>query len=261
MRVHLLAALALAMPLGAGAHADAFKPSKADQVKLGKQARTELRQKEKIVPNTDERVRLIRRVGAKLLATTDLSKEPWDFSFDLVTNSQINAFALPGGPVFLCSGLIDNMKTEDELAAVMAHEITHVTKEHWAYAYAEEQKRQLGLMAVLLIFRVGNTGANLLSLGKDVILGLPFSRRHESEADDRGLQMMAAAGYNPNAMADLFKMMEAKSGGGKPPEFLSSHPQEKTRVRDIQRKVEAMGKTFPDPKPLPWIARANRDWR
>lgn len=240
---------------------DPLKPSKADQVKLGKQARDEVREKEKVVASNDERVRLVRRVGKKILDQMDLTKEPWEFSFDVIENKQINAFALPGGPIFFFSGLLENMKTEDEVAAVMAHEITHVTREHWAYGYRDYQQKQLGLTLLFILVRPSKAVMDLASIGSDLVITLPFSRRHESEADTQGLKVMSSAGYNPQAMIDVFEMMGKKAGGGRPPEFLSSHPQESTRTKKIQGEIAKLEKNWGEQKPLPWIARAKKDWR
>lgn len=259
-----LLALALAAAVGLAplsAPTDPLKPSKADQVKLGKRARDEVREKEKVVATNDERVRLVRRVGRKVLDQMDLSKEPWEFSFDVIDNKQINAFALPGGPIFFFSGLLENMRTEDEVAAVMAHEIAHVTREHWAYSYRDYQQKQLGLTLLFIVLRPSKTVMDLASIGSDLILTLPYSRRHESEADTIGLKTMVSAGYNPQAMIDVFEMMAKKAGGGRPPEFLSSHPQEASRTKKIQGEIGAMNKTWGEQKPLPWIARAKMTLR
>lgn len=253
-----LCALAL---IPASAQADAFKPSKADQVTLGARVRDDIRKKERVVPDSDERVQLVRRIGGRLLDELDLSKEPWKFSFDVISNSQINAFALPGGPIFLFSGLIDNMKTEDELAAVMAHEIAHVTREHWAYAYAEQQKRDLLLVGLALIFRTNSTVNNLLSITGDMVVGLPYSRKHESESDTIGLRTLGSARFNPNGMVDVFEMMAKKAGGGSTPEFLRTHPTESTRIKKVRDQIQAMGGDYPPQTPLPWVERARRIWR
>src|SRR5690349_21378268 len=116
-------------------YADAFKPSKADQVKLGKQAADELRKKEKVLPRSDSRAVKLREVGNKILAQMDLKGQPWEFSFDVIQSKEVNAFALPGGPVFFYTGILDKIHTEDELAGILGHELTHVVREHWAYAY------------------------------------------------------------------------------------------------------------------------------
>lgn len=233
------------------ASADLFKPSKADQVKLGQQAAAEVRSKEKILPASDIRVQTLRKIGAKVLATFDDSKEPWKYSFDVVDSKEINAFALPGGPVFFYTGLLNKMESEDEIAAVVAHELIHVRREHWAYAYADSQKRNLLLTGILIFGKVGRTAGDLLSLGNDVILGLPFSRKHESEADTHGFTAMVDAGYNPQGMVDVFTFL-SKNNKGKPPEFLSTHPDDGKRIERIKSMVANSGKTYRAEIPVKW---------
>jgi len=247
------APLALAVVLLAGsASADMFKPSKEQQVSLGIRAADELRHKEKVLPSTDPRVRLVRRVGSRLLSTLDDRGEPWVYSFDVIESKQINAFALPGGPTFVFTGLLDRLKTEDELAGILGHELTHVRRQHWAYAYADSQKRQLGLALLLTLGNASSTVGNLASISNQLIFDLPFSRKHESEADSSGLEMMTQAGYNPQGMVDVFTML-SQQPGGKPPEFLSDHPTDKGRIARIQAKIAQMNGKYAEQKPMRFV--------
>lgn len=243
----LVAAFVLSSPVALGA--DMFKPSPKQQVELGKRAAEELRKNEKVLPESDPRVRLVRRIGKKLLATFHDDK-PWQFSFDVIQSKEVNAFALPGGPTFIYTGLLDHLKTEDELAGVMGHELTHVRKEHWAYAYRDSQQRQLGLTALLMIFRANNSVANLASIGNDVIFNLPFSRKHESEADEGGLHMMVDAGFNPQGIVDAFKMLANLGGTKAPPEFLSDHPSDASRIKKMEAEARALKGPFPPERPI-----------
>jgi beta-barrel assembly-enhancing protease len=244
--------LAISVVLVSAASADMFKPSKADQVKLGQQASAEVRKKEKILPASDPRVKLLREVGQKVLATMDMQKEPWKFTFDVVDSREVNAFALPGGPVYFYTGLLNRFKTEDQLAGVIAHEVVHVRREHWAYAYADSQKRALGITALLMVFRAGRTTWDLASIGNDLIFELPFSRKHEAEADLQGLEAMVKAGYNPNGMADVFRILAEASKGKKPQEWMSTHPDDGKRIGRIESEIKKLNRTFPDQRPLPW---------
>lgn len=245
----LIAAAALTPGL---AVADAFKPSKADQVKLGQQAAQDIRKKEKILPASDIRVQTLRRIGQRVLAQVDDSKEPWRYSFDVVDSKEINAFALPGGPVFFYTGLLNKLESEDEIAGVLAHELTHVRREHWAYAYADSQKRNLLLAGILIFGRVGKTAGDLLSIGNDVLLGLPFSRKHENEADSQGYEIMTKAGYNPQGMADVFTFLSKSNKGGRPPEFLSTHPDDGKRIERIKAMMKADNRTYRPEIPVKW---------
>ncbi len=239
-----LAVVAIATPLTASAQFK--KPSAKDQIKLGRQAADELRKKEKVLPATDYRVRLLRRVGQRLLNTID-GNEPWEYSFDVIDSKEINAFALPGGSVFFYTGLFDRLKTEDELAGVLGHELTHVRREHWAKRVAEQQKRNLLLTGLLILGHANENTANVASLGNSLYT-MQFSRGDENDADVRGFKMMTDAGYNPQGMADVFRMLG--SLGGKQPEFLSDHPSDKNRVSRIEDLAKKSGKTYPPLTPI-----------
>lgn len=248
------AALALVIvAVASNAGADTFKPSRGQQVDLGLRAAADLRHKEKVLPASDERVQMLRRIGDRLLATfTEAKDKEWKYSFDVIQSKELNAFALPGGPVFFYSGLMDKLRTEDQIAGVLAHELTHVRREHWAYAYRDSQKANLLLTLGLILGKADNNTAQLASVGYDVFVGLKYSRAHESEADNYGFDTMVKAGYNPEAMADVFRIF-AKQSGSKSPEFFSDHPDDKRRINNIEDKVKKSGKTFPAQRPLPWV--------
>lgn len=239
-------AAALVLPALAPAQFTFKKPGADQQIKLGRQAAAELRKKEKVLPATDARVKTLRRVGQKLLATIN-DDEPWEFTFDVIDSKQVNAFALPGGAVFFYTGLLDRLKTEDELAGVLGHELIHVRREHWARRVAEQSKRNLLLTGLLIFGRANNTTAGLASLGNDLYT-MQFSRGDENDADIRGFEMMTKAGYNPQGMADVFRMLA--SLGGKTPEFLSDHPSDKNRVNRIEELAKKSGKSYPPQTPL-----------
>ncbi|HMS56881.1 MAG TPA: M48 family metalloprotease, partial [Fimbriimonadaceae bacterium] len=193
----------------------------------------------------------LRRVASKLMAAMpEKERQTWQFSFDVIDSKEVNAFALPGGPTFFYTGLLDKLKTEDELAGILGHELVHTRNQHWASAYADNQKRRLGITAILTILRAKDIVWDLASIGDDLIFGLPYSRRHETDADMIGLKNMVDAGYNPAGMANVFRMLSQQ--GGKPPEFLSTHPEDKNRVKKIEDEAAKMNRTFPPLKPLPW---------
>lgn len=235
------------------ATADAFKPSKAEQVKLGDRVAKDIRKEEKMLPDSDAKVKTLRRVADRLLAQIpDDEKKIWHFTFDVVQSKDVNAFALPGGPVFFYTGLIDKLDTEDQMAGVLAHELTHSRKEHWAKAYADQQKRALGLNILLILVRANGTAANIANIANDVVLTLPFSRKHETQADEMGFDLMVKAGFNPQGMVDVFEMLRKVSGGGKPPEWLSTHPDDKNRIKRLAERIQKQNRTFPPQTPLPF---------
>lgn len=240
--------LGLGLFSSAGSGTYQFKqPSPKEQLKLGGQAAQEIRNKEKILPATDFRVRALRRVAQKLLNTLP-ADEPWQFSFDVIESKEINAFALPGGPVFFFTGILEKLKTEDELAGVLAHEMTHVRREHWARQYRDAQNRNIWLSAGLLVFGANRDVSQFAGLLNSLV-DLKYSRGHETQSDDDGLRIMIDAGYNPAGMANVFRML-ASQGGAKPPEFASSHPSDKNRVKRIEEKSAKFGRSYPPLKPI-----------
>jgi predicted Zn-dependent protease len=233
--------------------ADAFRPSPEQQVKLGKKVAAELRKQEHVLPASDPRVKTLRRIAQKILATFDEKDAIWEYSFDVIDSKEVNAFALPGGSTFFFTGLMDRLKSEDELAGVLGHELTHVRKQHWAYAYADSEKRNIGLSVLLMAARANSNISNLAGLTNEVVFDLPFSRKNETEADDGGFDASAAAGYNPQGLVDTFQMLREVIKDGSPPEFFSDHPDDKNRIKRIQEKIAATGLTYPKEIPLDYI--------
>src|SRR5205823_1936826 len=163
-----LAVLAFSAAAVTPVRADMFKPSQNDQIKLGDQAAQEVLRKYRVIH--DGRARRVEDVGYRLLdALPSKERGPWDYHFYLIDNKEVNAFALPGGNVFVFTGLYDRMHTEDELAAVMGHELTHVRKEHWAKLAAAQQKRQAGLMVFLGLTHAGRWWQNVAGLADSLL--------------------------------------------------------------------------------------------
>jgi len=234
----------------AGAGMDTFRPTPRQQVELGKRAAKQLRKLEHVLPASDPRVKALRRVARRILATFNERDAPWEYSFDVIDSKDINAFALPGGATFFYTGLMDKLKTEDELAGVLGHELTHVRQQHWAIAYADSQKRNIGISILLLAARANSNISNLAGISDDLLFELPFSRKHETEADDGGFESSVAAGYNPQGLADTFIMMRQEVKDGAPPEFFSDHPDDKNRIKRIEEKIQKSGVTYPTQVPL-----------
>ena len=232
----------------AWAPAVSLKPSQLEQVRLGVRVAAEIRRQEKILPSSDSRVKTVRMVGMRLLACFH-DKAPWQWSFDVIDGREINAFSLPGGPTFVFTGLLDKLKSEDELAAVLGHEMTHVRKQHWAYAYADMELRGIGLSILLGAAHANYDMYNTTDLLNSMYT-LKFSRGDETAADDGGFELMSKAGYNPQGMADVFQMLDDAQRGGSDPEFLSDHPSDKHRVSRIEGKITATGQKFPPELPL-----------
>ncbi len=225
--------------LGAEAYADPFTPSVADQKKMGDQAAQQVLQKYHVV--TDSRSGAFDRIGAKLVnALSPRDRGPWDYRFHVIDSKEINAFAVPGGNMFMFTGLMDRVQSDDELAAVTGHEMTHVRKQHWAKAVSTQTKRELGLQVLLSVTHAGGGWRQLAGLG-DSLLSLKYSRGEEDEADAGGLQDMVQAGYDPHGMLDLFALLQSASGGGGgAPAFLSDHPLTSERIKHTQDRINRL---------------------
>ena len=223
-------------------HKNSYSPKQ--DVELGLQASREVRQQMPML--NDQRTEdFAERIGDRLVEAIPAEYRQPDFrySFDVVNLREINAFALPGGPMFLHRGMIEAAKSEAEVAGVMGHELAHVILRHGTAQATKGQKFQIGAMAgqVLGAILGGRTGA-VVSQGSQLGLGtwfLKYSREYEREADLLGAQLMARAGYDPRAMASMFETIERQGGSGGP-EFLSDHPNPGNRVQAINREADML---------------------
>lgn len=179
--------------------------------------------------------RLISQVG---IFRADASKWKWEVNVE--RNDQLNAYCMPGGKIMVYSGLIEKLNaTDDELAAVIGHEIAHALREHGRERMSQAYVQQFGLQALAAIVTkgtstaVGNASMQAAGLGSQLFFALPNSREQERESDRIGLELAARAGYNPDAAVSLWQKMEAQ-GGSKPPEFLSTHPASENRITELR---------------------------
>jgi len=252
----LVAAPLLLTPEAAQAGGLFAMPSPADQKKVGDQAALQVVQQYKEVH--DSRARHFEALGQKLVAALPESdRRNWDYRFHVLDSPEVNAFALPGGNMFMFTGLYEKLGTEDALAAVTGHEMTHVRKQHWAQAYAKQQEREAGIGLLLGLFHAGQAAQTLAGLA-DTAIGLKFSRNEEDQADAGGLSDLIAAGYNPQGMLQLFGTLQkvAGNGGGLGGDFLSNHPLTSDRIKHTQQRIIALkqNSTFPPVTPLNYNA-------
>ena len=202
----------------------------------------------KKVLNTDtQEVERVRSIAKRLIAQTGTFRQDalnWKWEINVQENKEVNAYCMAGGKIMVYTGLIQQLKpSDDELAAVIGHEIAHALREHSREQMSQAYAQQFGLLGLAAIVGVATKDANnaskTLALGGTVAavaLTLPHSRRAEHEADEIGLELAARAGYNPNAAVSLWEKM-ANVGGQKPPEFLSTHPSDASRIEDIKRLI------------------------
>ncbi|HZT30195.1 MAG TPA: M48 family metallopeptidase [Bryobacteraceae bacterium] len=211
--------------------------SKDQDIQLGKEAAAQV-EKQYTVVRDEALVQYIRRIGAKLASTPEAGGYP--YSFQVVADKSINAFALPGGPAFVHTGLLAAADNEAQVAGVLAHEISHVALRHGTSQASKANLFQLP--ALLASGMLGKSGSMLgqlaqlgIGLGTNSVL-LKFSRTAESDADLLGTRIMAKAGYNPLEMARFFEKLEA-SGGARGPQFLSDHPNPGNRVKAVETEI------------------------
>jgi predicted Zn-dependent protease len=170
----------------------------------------------------------------------------FEWEFNVVDDKQVNAWAMPGGKIVFYSGIIPICKNEEGIAVVMGHEIAHIIAGHGNERMSQGMLAQLGGIALSAAIKekpkeTQNLFMTAYGLGAQVGVLLPFSRTHEKEADRLGLIFMAMAGYNPQAAPEFWKRMTKLSGGKEPPQFLSTHPSNSTRIAELEAAIpEAM---------------------
>jgi predicted Zn-dependent protease len=232
-----------------------FKPSMKEQAEIGKRAAESVRQDNRMLPASDPRSVMLRKVGEKLVASipkAERDRKPFEYTFEVIDSDQVNAFALPGGPIFFYTGILEKLKSEDELAGIMGHEITHSRNEHWANQYNDSMKRRLGLLVLLGLAGANGTLVNVADLANTVLGDLTYSRRHETEADRVGYDLMAVAGYNPKGIADVFRMLGEGRNDPAWTEVISTHPNPESRVKDIENRLAKDPKRASYPPLKPW---------
>ena len=214
--------------------------SRDKQRALGLQAAAQVYQQMPVLPDNSPETQYIRQLGQKLVATIPL-EHSWPFEFHVVAQKEINAFALPGGPMFVNIGTITAAANEAELAGVMAHEMSHVYMQHSAKQASKAQTTGLlaGIAEAALGATVGGTVGQLgemgIQMGSQGMM-LKYSRGDEAQADAVGAIILYKAGYNPQALADFFKTLESQSGQA-PPQWLSDHPNPGNREQTIEKEI------------------------
>ena len=182
---------------------------------------------------------MVVRVGKKIASATEaylrangMASEIQNFAweFNLIQDPQVNAFCMPGGKIVVYEGLMKLVSSDDELAVVVGHEVAHAVAKHSNERLSQQVMAQYGAAAVQKV------AGTVYGIGAQYGMMLPFSRKHESEADYMGLVFMTMAGYNPDVAVGFWQKMSAGSGGSVP-EFMSTHPSDATRIADIRKEL------------------------
>ena len=189
--------------------------------------------------NTDAgMLQRVRVVAARIEPQTGVFRADapgWRWEVNLINSDELNAFCMPGGKIMFYAGLIRQLNlTNDEIAVVLGHEIAHALREHSREQVSQAIAAQTAIGVGAALFGLGQGSADIAGMGYQALLATRFSRTDESEADRIGLELTARAGYDPHAGVTLWQKMMNANRGGRPPEFLSSHPTDSNRVRQIE---------------------------
>ena len=215
--------------------------SQQEEVAAGKQAAADASNQLPLLPQSDPVSQYVERLGQEL--ASHAPGEKWPYTFRVINQKEINAFALPGGPVFVNLGTIQAADNEAQLAGVMAHEISHVVQRHGTRAASKQMAAQLPL-AILGGFMGRGTLAQMAQLGISFGVGSYFlknSRAAESEADLLGTDILYDTGFDPHQMAVFFAKL-AEEGGARGPQFLSDHPDPGNRSQKVSAEVATLPK-------------------
>lgn len=210
-----------------------------EEIKLGLQTAPEMtHQMGGELPDSNPQVQEVRRLGQQILAKSPAQKAPWQFQFHVVNdNKTVNAFALPGGQIFITLGLFNKLQTEAQLAGVLSHEMGHVIERHSAEQMAQSQLGQILVSAVATGVSDRQDvaqGSAMIAQMANQMIQLRYSRKDESEADIWGIKLMVLAGFDPKAMIQVMEILKAEEGAsGRSLEMFQTHPHPDLRIRQI----------------------------
>jgi predicted Zn-dependent protease len=182
---------------------------------------------------------LVDRVGERIVERSVAKTTDWQFDFHLLADPQtVNAFALPGGQVFITAALLSKLQSEGQLAGVLGHEVGHVVARHSAQRMAKQQLTQ-GITGAVLVAAGGGGEARLAQMIGDMV-NMKYGREDELQSDTLGVRFMSEAGYDPRAMIGVQEILAAEAGGAAPPEMFSTHPSAPNRIQTIQAAIDQL---------------------
>lgn len=213
------------------------------EVALGLQAAPQMMQEFGGEDRDPQLSALVDQVGREVVANSAAKNAPYRFEFHLLADREtVNAFALPGGQIFITRALLERLKTKGQLAGVLGHEVGHVVARHGAEHIAKATLTQgLTGAAVMATYDPQNpnsANAGMIAQMVGQLVNLKYGREDEIESDKLGVEFLAESGYDPRAMIEVMKILKAAGGGGRQPEFFSSHPNPDNRVERIQQAIK-----------------------
>jgi predicted Zn-dependent protease len=196
-------------------------------------------QKQNALDKDAATVARVKQIAGRLIPATGALRPDapgWKWEMHVLSSKEVNAWCMPGGKIAVYTGLIDQVKpTDGELAAVMGHEIGHALREHGREQASQQMIEQVGVGILGALTGVNTQLAQTIA---DVTISLPHSRQDETEADRIGVELMARAGYDPHEAVNLWQKMSKLGGGGQPPQFLSTHPSNESRIADVTQDAD-----------------------
>jgi beta-barrel assembly-enhancing protease len=215
------------------------------EIALGLEAAPQMAQQFGGLSRDTEATQLVKSVGRRVLERSEANQAPYEFDFHLLADEQtVNAFALPGGQIFITEALLARLETEGQLAGVLAHEIGHVIGRHSAEQIAKQRLTQGVTMGAVIAATDPNDPSSYrtaqMAMVMNQLVNLRFGRNDELESDRFGVQYMAEAGYDPRSMSRVMEILQEASGGGGQPEFLSTHPDPGNRIGRIEQAIEEL---------------------
>jgi predicted Zn-dependent protease len=199
----------------------------------------------RVLNNDEPEVRRVRAIAERLIPMGrrfNAKAGSWAWEVNVIDAPMINAFCMPGGKIMVFTGILDKLAlTDDELAAIIGHEIAHALLEHGRARMSESVLKNVGINLAAAYFGLSNLGTAALAQAAQLAVTLPYSRGHETDADLVGIELAARAGFDPRAAVSVWKKMGQVSGN-QPPQMLSTHPAHGTRIRDLEA---AMPKVLP----------------
>jgi predicted Zn-dependent protease len=239
--------------------------SVSEEMQLGARAYSQVKNDPKLRQSQDPReIEPVKRIAARIIEAAKRSKyaeiaQQFQWEVTIIKDDKTaNAFALPGGKMAVYTGIFPMAKTEAGLAAVMGHEVVHALARHGAERMSQGQLANAGLQVIGAAAGAAGGGGMLgqsamaaLGVGAQVGVLLPFSRKHESEADYVGILLAADAGYDPRESVALWERMGQRSGGGAPAEFMSTHPSHETRIDQLKKWMPEAMAVYKAKQPVP----------